>query len=60
MRERYNNPIDTQNKIIYDTKEAAEAAAKAFAALDGDQPMEAYRCRRSRRGHCHLKTPYRR
>ena len=45
----------TDGKVIYPTREAAEAAARELEAL-GARSLRAYRCSRSRRGHCHLPT----
>ncbi|WP_143172017.1 hypothetical protein [Pseudonocardia thermophila] len=45
----------TDGKIIYETREAAEAAARELEQL-GARPLRAYRCNRSRRGHYHLTT----
>lgn len=44
-------------KVIYPDRQAAEAAAKEFEALDG-QPMRAYRCPRSQHGHHHLTVDH--
>ncbi len=45
----------TDGKVIYPTREAAEAAARELEAL-GSRSLRAYRCTRSRRGHYHLTT----
>jgi hypothetical protein len=45
----------TDGKVIYPTREAAEAAARELEAL-GARALRAYRCGRSRRGHFHLTT----
>jgi len=45
----------TDGKVIYPTREAAEAAARELEAL-GARSLRAYRCGRSRRGHFHLTT----
>ena len=45
----------TDGKVIYPTREAAEAAARELEAL-GARSLRAYRCSRSRRGHFHLTT----
>ena len=45
----------TDGKVIYSTREAAEAAARELEAL-GSRALRAYRCTRSRRGHFHLTT----
>ena len=45
----------TDGKVIYSTREAAEAAARELEAL-GSRALRAYRCSRSRRGHFHLTT----
>jgi hypothetical protein len=45
----------TDGKVIYSTREAAEAAARELEAL-GSRHLRAYRCTRSRRGHFHLTT----
>ncbi len=45
----------TDGKVIYATREAAEAAARELEAL-GARALRAYRCGRSRRGHFHLTT----
>ncbi len=45
----------TNGKVIYPTREAAEAAARELEAL-GARSLRAYRCSRSRRGHFHLTT----
>ncbi len=45
----------TDGKVIYPTREAAEAAARELEAL-GARSLRSYRCSRSRRGHFHLTT----
>ena len=45
----------TDGKVIYATRESAEAAARELEAL-GARSLRAYRCSRSRRGHFHLTT----
>ncbi len=45
----------TDGKVIYSTREAAEAAARELEGL-GSRYLRAYRCGRSRRGHFHLTT----
>jgi hypothetical protein len=45
----------TDGKVIYSTREAAEAAARELEGL-GSRALRAYRCTRSRRGHFHLTT----
>ena len=45
----------TDGKVIYATREAAEAAARELEGL-GSRALRAYRCTRSRRGHFHLTT----
>jgi hypothetical protein len=45
----------TDGKVIYPTREAAEASARELEAL-GSRYLRAYRCGRSRRGHFHLTT----
>ena len=45
----------TDGKVIYPTREAAEAAARELEGL-GARALRAYRCTRSRRGHFHLTT----
>ena len=45
----------TDGKVIYPTREAAEAAARELEAL-GARALRAYRCGRSRSGHFHLAT----
>jgi hypothetical protein len=45
----------TDGKVIYPTRETAEAAARELEAL-GARALRAYRCSRSRRGHFHLTT----
>lgn len=45
----------TDGKVIYETREAAEAAARELEEL-GALAMRAYRCNRSRSGHYHLTT----
>ena len=45
----------TNGKVIYPTREAAEAAARELEGL-GARALRAYRCSRSRRGHFHLTT----
>jgi hypothetical protein len=45
----------TDGKVIYPTREAAEAAGRELEAL-GARSLRAYRCSRSRRGHFHLTT----
>ncbi|HEY0813261.1 MAG TPA: hypothetical protein VGE11_08250 [Pseudonocardia sp.] len=45
----------TDGKVIYSTREAAEAAARELETL-GSRCLRPYRCGRSRRGHFHLTT----
>lgn len=45
----------TDGKVIYPTREAAEAAARELEAL-GARALRSYRCGRSRSGHFHLAT----
>ena len=45
----------TDGKVIYSTREAAEAAARELESL-GARPLRSYLCGRSRRGHFHLTT----
>lgn len=45
----------TDGKVIYDSREHAEAAALEYEQL-GLPPQRAYLCRRSRSGHHHLAT----
>ena len=45
----------TDGKVIYPTREAAEAAARELEAL-GARQLRSYRCGRSRSGHFHLTT----
>jgi hypothetical protein len=45
----------TDGKVIYPTREAAEAAARELEAL-GARTLRSYVCGRSRRGHYHLTT----
>ena len=45
----------TDGKVIYPTREAAEAAARELEAL-GARALRPYVCGRSRRGHFHLTT----
>ena len=45
----------TDGKVIYPTREAAEAAARELEAL-GAGALRSYMCGRSRRGHFHLTT----
>lgn len=45
----------TSGKIIYSTREDAEAAARELEDL-GARALRAYRCNRSRSGHFHLAT----
>jgi hypothetical protein len=45
----------TDGKVIYPTREAAEAAARELEAL-GARMLRSYVCGRSRRGHYHLTT----
>jgi hypothetical protein len=45
----------TDGKVIYPTREAAEAAARELEGL-GSRALRAYLCTRSRRGHFHLTT----
>lgn len=58
MRERYNNLIGIQEKIIYDSWEKAESALKEFTELNGNRPGQIYKCQRSKHGHCHITTAY--
>ncbi|HLL69080.1 MAG TPA: hypothetical protein VK453_25695 [Micromonosporaceae bacterium] len=43
-------------KVIFNTKEAAEAAAGELARLPGGRPGHAYPCARSKRGHHHIAS----
>jgi hypothetical protein len=43
-------------KVIFDSKDNAEAAAVELAAIDGGEPQRAYECELSRSGHYHLTT----
>ncbi len=45
----------TDGKVVYSTREAAEAAARELEAL-GARQLRSYRCGRSRSGHFHLTT----
>ncbi|WP_219417117.1 hypothetical protein [Pseudonocardia nigra] len=45
----------TDGKVIYPTREAAEAAARELESL-GARYLRSYRCGRSRGGHYHLTT----
>jgi hypothetical protein len=45
----------SDGKVIYATREAAEAAARELEAL-GARPLRSYICGRSRGGHFHLTT----
>lgn len=45
----------TDGKVIYSTREAAEAAGRELEEL-GTRALRAYRCGRSRSGHYHLTT----
>lgn len=45
----------TDGKVIYPTREAAEAAARELEEL-GARQLRSYRCGRSRSGHFHLAT----
>ncbi|MGI9002236.1 MAG: hypothetical protein ACR2GH_11275 [Pseudonocardia sp.] len=45
----------TDGKVIYPTREAAEAAARELEAL-GSRFLRSYLCGRSRSGHFHLTT----
>ena len=45
----------TSGKVIYSSREDAEAAARELEEL-GARPLRAYRCNRSRSGHFHLAT----
>lgn len=45
----------TNGKVIYGTRDDAEAAARELEAL-GAHRLRAYRCSRSRSGHFHLTT----
>jgi hypothetical protein len=45
----------TDGKVIYGTREDAEAAARELELL-GANRLRAYRCSRSRSGHFHLTT----
>ena len=47
----------TDGKVIYPTREAAEAAARELEAL-GSRALRPYVCGRSRRGHYHLTTDH--
>lgn len=45
----------TDGKVIYSTREAAEAAGRELEEL-GTRALRSYRCGRSRSGHYHLTT----
>ena len=45
----------SDGKVIYSTREAAEAAARELEAL-GARPLRPYICARSHAGHFHLTT----
>jgi hypothetical protein len=45
----------TNGKVIYPTREAAEAAARELEDLGGHR-LRSYKCNRSRSGHFHLTT----
>jgi hypothetical protein len=45
----------TDGKVIYSTREAAEAAARELESM-GARPLRSYLCGRSRSGHFHLTT----
>lgn len=45
----------TDGKVIYPTREAAEAAARELEEL-GTRPLRSYLCGRSRNGHFHLTS----
>jgi hypothetical protein len=45
----------TDGKVIYSTREDAEAAARELEQL-GARPLRSYLCGRSRSGHFHLTT----
>ena len=45
----------TDGKVIYPTREAAEAAARELESL-GARRLRPYLCARSRHGHFHLTT----
>ncbi|MHA6627893.1 hypothetical protein ACU61A_20850 [Pseudonocardia sichuanensis] len=45
----------TDGKVIYSTREDAEAAARELESL-GARPLRSYLCGRSRGGHFHLTT----
>lgn len=45
----------TDGKVIYSTREAAEAAARELEDL-GTRPLRSYVCGRSRHGHYHLTS----
>lgn len=51
-RGKTNEP-HSASKAIYDSREAAEAAAAELTAIDG-WPLYAYPCERSKHGHYHL------
>lgn len=45
-----------QRKVIFDTRENAEAAELEMRVFAGTAPKTAYQCPRSSRGHFHLTT----
>jgi hypothetical protein len=45
----------SDGKVIYSTRDAAEAAARELESL-GARPLRSYLCGRSRGGHFHLTT----
>ncbi|MGD9526588.1 hypothetical protein [Pseudonocardia sp.] len=45
----------TDGKVIYPSRDAAEAAARELEQL-GSRPLRSYLCGRSRHGHFHLTT----
>ncbi|OLT21147.1 hypothetical protein BJF78_08935 [Pseudonocardia sp. CNS-139] len=47
----------SDGKVIYSTREDAEAAARELESL-GSRPLRSYLCGRSRGGHFHLTTDH--
>lgn len=47
-------PPGREGKVIFDTREAAEAAEAALRRDCGSKPQRIYECDRSKHGHLHL------
>lgn len=52
---RYEETPRSVGKVIYDSREAAEAARRELERLSTSVKHEIYECHRSKTGHLHLR-----